>query len=44
MDGNTIFAGPNNDANLLLGNILMHPINANFASNYVIKGTLPKAP
>ncbi|EIJ34136.1 Ig-like domain-containing protein [Thiothrix nivea] len=41
MDGVTLFAGPGNDINLLLGNVLLHPANANTAANYIIDGKLP---
>jgi hypothetical protein len=42
MDGQTIFAGPGNDINLMLGNVLLHPSNSTTAANYIINGSLPK--
>jgi hypothetical protein len=40
MDGKTLFTGPNNDANALMGNVIMHPQNSNFAANYIVHGGL----
>jgi hypothetical protein len=42
LDGVTVFAGPNNDTNLVIGNVLLHPNNGTFSANFVIQGTLPK--
>jgi hypothetical protein len=36
-----MFTGPNNDLNLLSGNIIMHPANDEFAANYIVRGSLP---
>ncbi len=38
MDAVTLYAGPNNDINPLLGNVLLHPGNASFAANYILMG------
>lgn len=42
LDGSTIFAGPGNDVNLLLGNVLLHPANTTLSANFIVQGTLPK--
>ncbi len=41
MDGLSIFAGPSNDVDLLLGNVLLHPVNSTFSANYIIRQQLP---
>jgi hypothetical protein len=43
MDGTTLYSGPSNDINLLMGNVLLHPGNATFAANYVAQGKLDKS-
>ncbi|OQW99669.1 MAG: hypothetical protein BWK73_50025 [Thiothrix lacustris] len=42
LDGTTIYSGPSNDINLLLGNVLLHPGNGLTAANYIITGSIPK--
>lgn len=39
-DGKTLFTGPGNDTSLLVGNILLHPLNTGFAANYIVRGGL----
>ena len=41
LDGITLFTGPNNDLNLLSGNIIIHHTNNEFAANYIVSGSLP---
>ncbi|HPQ94323.1 MAG TPA: hypothetical protein PLN94_01945, partial [Thiolinea sp.] len=41
MDGNTIAAGPGNDLNLILANVLVHPGNLQNAANYIVQQQLP---
>jgi hypothetical protein len=41
LDGSTIVAGPGNDLNLLVGNILLHPDNNTFSANFVVSEKLP---
>ncbi|HPE59950.1 MAG TPA: GEVED domain-containing protein [Thiolinea sp.] len=41
MDGTALFAGPGNDANILTGNVLMHPANTGYLGNFLIQGMIP---
>lgn len=41
MDGLSIFAGSSNDVDLVLGNVLLHPINSTASANYIIRQQLP---
>jgi hypothetical protein len=43
MDGTTLYTGPGNDINLLVGNVLLYPGNTSFAANYVARGKLDKS-
>ena len=40
LDGKVLFSGPSNDASVLMGNIIVHPLNAGFAANYIVRGGL----
>ncbi|QLQ31091.1 MAG: hypothetical protein HZT40_05185 [Candidatus Thiothrix singaporensis] len=40
LDGKTLFTEPGNDTSLLMGNIILHPLNPNFAANYIVRGGL----
>ncbi|MGB0848093.1 MAG: hypothetical protein ACPGSM_15310 [Thiolinea sp.] len=42
LDGMTLFAGPNNDSNITMSNVLLHPQNHSLAANFVIPGRKPK--
>jgi hypothetical protein len=42
LDGTSLYSGPGNDINLLLGNVLLHPANTAFAANFIVAGSMPK--
>jgi hypothetical protein len=37
LDGIVLYAGPNNDTNVLFGNILLHPANVDANSNFIVR-------
>ncbi|WGZ94464.1 MAG: hypothetical protein QJT81_00300 [Candidatus Thiothrix putei] len=42
LDGKTLYVGPDNDVNALLGNILLSPANSTASTNYILPGSLPQ--
>ncbi|WP_308874463.1 hypothetical protein [Thiothrix subterranea] len=42
LDGKTLYVGPDNDVNALLGNILLAPGNSTNSTNYILPSSLPQ--
>lgn len=42
LNGYSVFTGPSNDLNIMVGNILLHDNNKSFATNYVLTGSVPR--